>query len=262
MLLIVLLMSAYQPAEAQAPDAAQLLVDVRAKYASLQSYSAVGDTVAGFTNASGASPEVRSTFTIKLARPQMYRIDWEQRLTSMKGSVWSDGESRFVTIADQTSQPADTGTAIAMATGVSGGAANTIPSIFFNLSANRIPRRSNGVAITGEERIDGDDCYVLKAASGNMETTFWVSKDSKLIRRVRTDSSGFKPPEITDDVRRQALQSMGRPVTDEAIREMRDQDARMQTVMQGMKSSYSFETYRGIKINEPMAPSDFRDQGK
>jgi hypothetical protein len=36
----------------------------------------------------------------------------------------------------QTMKPADTETAIAMATGISGGAAHTIPSIFFNLSAN------------------------------------------------------------------------------------------------------------------------------
>jgi len=266
LLLSVLLISTCQPAEAQAPDAAQIFRDVQSKYASLQSYSAVGEVVSVVTTeTTGPSQQIRHTFTIKLARPQMYRIDWEQnnQFFSNKGSVWSDGESRYVTLAGQTSQPANTQTALAMATGVSGGAANTIPAIFLDLPSSGLSRNANGVVLKGEERIDGDDCYVIKSTAGNTDSTYWISKDTKLIRQVRRDSSGnFNPPEMTDDLARQTLRSMGRPVTDEAVRELQAQMASMQKSIQGLKSSYSIETQHQIKINQPMTPADFRDQGK
>ena len=85
LLLMVLLFGFKQPAKAQTPDAGELLRDVQARYASLQSYSAKGEVLSGVTQdrsasifPSSQSQEMRSTFTIKLARPQMYKIIWEQ----------------------------------------------------------------------------------------------------------------------------------------------------------------------------------------
>jgi len=118
---------AYQTVQAQTPDVAQVLRDVQATYASLHSYSATGEVVSGISTdgssailAAAGPQEFRTTFTLKLARPQMYKIIWEQGTTFMS------------------SQPADTETAIAVATGISGGVAQTIPSIFFDLSGNEL----------------------------------------------------------------------------------------------------------------------------
>src|SRR5215831_16211216 len=112
LLLMVLLFGFNQPAEAQTPDAGELLRDVQARYASLQSYSATSEVLSGVTRdrsasifPSNQSQEMRSTFTIKLARPQMYKTIWEQgnSFFSSKGAVWSDGESRYATMGGQIS---------------------------------------------------------------------------------------------------------------------------------------------------------------
>src|SRR5215475_7692787 len=178
--LTVLLVGFNQPGKAQTPDAAELLREVQARYASLQSYSATGEVVGGVTRdssasifPSGQSQEMRSTFAIKLARPQMYKIVWEQENSffSTKGAVWSDGESRYVTMGGQIMQPADTETAIAMATGVSSGAANTIPSIFFDLAGNGITSGSNTAVLSGEEHVEGEDSYVVKVPAEHLDRT-------------------------------------------------------------------------------------------
>jgi hypothetical protein len=137
---------------------------------------------------------------------------------SSKGAAWSDGEFRNVTVAGQTMQPADTETAIAMATGISGGAAHTIPSIFFDLAANSIASISKDAVMTGAELIDAEDCYVVKAHSGNSDYTYWISRNSKLIVQAMRVSSTMTAPheEMTDSDARKVLESMGQKVTDEA----------------------------------------------
>jgi hypothetical protein len=234
----------------------------------LQSYSATGEVRSG-VNTDGSSSflpagqpqEMRSAFSIKLARPQMYKIAWEQtNLFSYKGAAWSDGESRFVNVGGQLMQPQDTETAIAMATGVSGGAANTIPSIFFDLSGNGLTAVSKTAVLAGAESIDGDDCYVLKAHTDRMDRTYWISKSSKLIRQEMTVSTGTNNDnlELTDSDARKVLEMMGQKVTDDAVRMLRDQMASTQQLMKSVKSTYRIETQREIKTNNPMSPADFR----
>ena len=272
-ILLLICVGAHQPVKAQTPDVAQLLGDVQARYASLQSYSATGEVLSRIisdgtaTLPAGQLPETRGTFTIKLARPQMYKIVWETKTGqkdmsfSSKGAVWSDGESRFVTVGGRTTQPSDTETAIAMATGVSGGAAHTIPSIFFDLSANGIAAASKSAVLAGGEFVEGDDCYVVKAHDGNIDRTFWISKASKLIRQEMTTTSGSSgPTELTDSDARQVLESIGQTATDEAIRALRAQMASAQELMKSVRSSSRIEIHREIKINEPMLPSDFREK--
>ena len=91
-------------------------------YASLSSYSDEGQTV----SAIGTAEIAPTTFTIKLARPNLYRIEWQQQETSSymnKGVVWSAGKGDFMVMGDgdaqkQTSQQL----ALGGATGISGGA--------------------------------------------------------------------------------------------------------------------------------------------
>src|SRR5262249_25899706 len=85
-ILLLVIPAVRQPGLAQTPDVQQLLRDVQARYASLQSYSATGEVRGGITSdgSSATLPvnqsfETRSMFTMKLARPQMFRIVWEQK---------------------------------------------------------------------------------------------------------------------------------------------------------------------------------------
>jgi hypothetical protein len=140
-------------AAAQTLDADQILRDVQAKYASLQTYSSIGEvrnvmTMSAPKGGAAAKPvELVTEFTIKLARPQMYQVTWLQKngFFDHKGALWSDGGQRFFRTLGHTEQPADSEEGFAGATGVSGGAAATIPSIFFDFSINQIKALKNRV---------------------------------------------------------------------------------------------------------------------
>src|ERR1019366_6023930 len=99
------------------------------KYASLSSYSDEGKTVATLNGTT-----FTTTFTIRLARPNLYRIEWEQPVHSSysnKGVVWSAGEGDFMVMGDGDAQKqASRQLALGGATGISGGAAATIPGTF------------------------------------------------------------------------------------------------------------------------------------
>ena len=93
-------------------------------YASLSSYSDEGKivgTVNGVT--------LITTFTIKLARPNFYRIEWKQQtpFANLGGVVWSAGDGDFMVSGNLVARKeANQKMALANATGVSGGAAATI----------------------------------------------------------------------------------------------------------------------------------------
>jgi hypothetical protein len=64
--LVLVLAGAYQPVRAQMPEVGQLLRDVQARYASLQSYSATGEVRGGvmMDDPSGAFPAGQQTQTL------------------------------------------------------------------------------------------------------------------------------------------------------------------------------------------------------
>ena len=106
------------------------------KYASLTSYGDEGKSVAILNDTT-----ITTAFTIKLARPNLYRVAWEQTtqssLTSTKTkpeAVWSSGEGDFLDMGMGVQKQASQETALAAATGISGNAAASIPGTFFNMN--------------------------------------------------------------------------------------------------------------------------------
>src|SRR5208282_4960287 len=68
-------------------------------YASLSSYSDEGKTVATLNGMT-----LTTTFTIKLGRPSLYRIEWEQPVNESyanKGVVWSAGDGDFIILGNR-----------------------------------------------------------------------------------------------------------------------------------------------------------------
>jgi hypothetical protein len=258
-------LSSYRFAVAQPPDANQILRDVQAKYASLQTYSDVGEVRnVVTTNSTGdAQPDIPTAFTIKLARVKMYGIAWASKVGSSngKGSLWSDGGYIFIRVLGVKSEPKSMEEAFAMATGVSDGAASTIPSVFFNFSGYTIGTMRNAV-VSGEEAIEGDDCYVVKSHAEEMDLTLWISKTTKLIRQRRLDRSGaVTPPAISDFDLKMALESMGEKATDEEVRKAQEMAASaLKSTMGAIRSISVTETHRDIKIDLPLSPGDFREE--
>jgi hypothetical protein len=154
-------------------------------------------------------------------------------MMTIKGAAWSAGDGNFVSVPGQTNplEPKDLTTALAMATGISGGAAATIPAVFFGMRNDDL-KRLKDVAFGQDADVEGDPCYVITGTAAPIKATLWISRKSKLIRRIRTDFNGpMKMPEMTDAMAAKVIESMGQKPTPEAIQRMKAQMASARTVM-------------------------------
>jgi outer membrane lipoprotein-sorting protein len=246
------------------PSVSDFLGQVQATYDKLHSYSSVGEITSDIS-VPGLGPQaVHFTFSIKLARPHLYRIEWEEHAPNIitSGVVWSAGDGNFFTGPGQASpiQPKDMSTTLSMATGLSGGAAATIPAIFFGLSNNSL-KPSKDAVFRQDADIEGDPCYVLTEKTGTIGVTMWISKKSKLLRQIRDDFSGpMKIPEMTDEETRKALQSMGQTPTPAEIERMKAQMTNARNMMGSGMSGFSIQVQRQIVLNAPPVKADFTPQ--
>jgi len=266
--------------KASDPTAVEIIQKVQAKYAGLDSYSSEGeiisdmdmsgvdvDTIPGMTDdrtkklreskrlqdALKKRQTFKHTFSIKLARPDYY-IEWDQKIHekySNTGAVWSKGKEHFLFNAKRKTSPKDRRMALASATGVSGGAANTLPSLFFAQPAN-VLHQLNEVRQEGEEAIDGDQCYIIAGKMANMTMKYWISKDTLLIRqRQQILGDKLEIPELSDEDIKKALESAGGQATDGAIRKFKDRIRLSQIMASKMKGTIT-EIHRNIVINQPI----------
>ena len=106
----------------------EIIKRTQEKYALLKSYSDEGRTVATLNGTT-----ITTTFTIRLARPNLYQSTGRSRcLQAMpkKGAVWSAGEGDFLRMGSGAKKQASQELALASATGISGGATATVPGTF------------------------------------------------------------------------------------------------------------------------------------
>ncbi len=248
-------------AQGAPPSPTELLRQTQDTYDSLRSYSSAGEVTSTFSPAGLEPQQFTHSFTMRLARPALYRIEWEQRSANflMKGAAWSTGEGHFV-IGPGQARPdrvKDVSTALSMATGISGGAANTIPGTFFGLGHGPLKALSDAV-LGHEEAIEGDPCYLVSGRVAKIGTTLWISKTSKLLRQIRHDFEGpMEMPKIKDDDLRKSLESMNREATDEAVATMKAQMESARKMMSQGMHGFSIEVHRDITVNPPLTPADF-----
>jgi outer membrane lipoprotein-sorting protein len=242
------------------PSVSDLLGQVQATYDKMHSYSSVGEITSKVFMPGLGSQEGNYTFSIKLARPNLYRIEWEQHSPNMNtsGTAWSAGAGNFVAVPGRANpmQPKDMTTAFSMATGISGGAAATIPPIFFNLNYNSL--KGLDAAFGPDADIEGDPCYVISGKAKTSGVTMWISRKSKLIRQIRDDLSGqMKIPDLTDEQAKSAIESMGQTPTAEAIKRMKEQMNSMRAMMGPGTTWTSIQVQRQIVVNAAMSKADF-----
>jgi hypothetical protein len=219
----------------------------------------------------GTKIQTTTTFSIKLKKPNFYLITWSQtgampQGMAQAGAVWSDGTQPYLYmgVTNAYSKIGDDASALGAATGISGGAAYTIPSLFlpaFTDKAFALSRLKNPV-IEKTEPIAGEDCYVLSGSSNaSKKETFWISKSSSLIlkyeRSFEPPAGGMVIPDISDEDLEKSLRVMGQPVTEESKKQMRDM---MQTAKNSLKnggpSGSSTETQIDIS-NPDLTANDF-----
>jgi outer membrane lipoprotein-sorting protein len=252
-------------------------------YAALTSYS---DTATGTSEGGGQTSE--TTCTIRLQRPKQYRVEWASNggLYQSKGLVWSDGGASYEVMdaadkfaAAQPTTAHDMQMAFAGATGVSGGAASTVPGAFFKLNfGDKLGIFATGRTETkrqADEKVGGVDCYVVvsvldatklkvpKSAAvdvknlGTSTTTLWIGKTDHLIHKAKTTTAGMSVAiKFTDESLKVQLERQKKPVTPENLAALR---AEMENSMAQMKNSgFAFtETHENIVVNQKFSPADF-----
>jgi len=168
--------------------ATEIFKKAREKYAGLTSYSDTGSTVSEINGT-----KLTTTFRVKLARPDLYLVEWEQAVHPTyrnQGAVWSAGEGDFLRLGNGTSKQKTRELGLASATGVSGSAAATIPGTFFRMNwGNQL----GGAVAQSQKQPDGKaggvDCYVFRSESRGRTTTLYIGKQDFLIRQLRTVTS-------------------------------------------------------------------------
>ena len=256
-------------------------------YAALTSYSD-----SGTVDVQGGGPATQTTFTIRLQRPDFYRIEWNQTGGAFDsgGKTWNDGTGNYVQINSagregnaQKMQSMEL--ALGMATGISSQAASMIPSLFFNQAWGNMLRgglsRSSRLSQCKDEKVGDTDCFVVTSEmdlsklpkSGGFaakvlsqmsktKTTFWIGKQDHLLRKTRTSiaSSGVEVKLDDNDIA-QLLRAQNKPVTPGAIADLRTKmDGAMKSGHKMPKTGEFIFTQRNenIQVNQNFSAADFK----
>ncbi len=224
-------------------SAADILKRAAAKYAALTSYSDEGTTVATLGTLTASS----YTFTINLARTNLYQIVWRKadEFYIPKGVVWSAGDGNFLWMGKNfkpQKQPSME-LALAGATGISGGAAASIPGTFFKMKwGNQLGAASADTKSKPDEKIGDVDCYVLTHGTGGRTNILWIGKQDFLIHQVENDTSA----------------ALMKTMMEEQAKKMPQIRAMLESAgAQLFQENRSVETHQNIRINPPLTKADF-----
>ncbi len=181
-------------------------------YAALASYSDTGKTIeskAGQTNT--------TTFSIRLQRPNLFKIHWVQTSENQtnEGTWWSDGHPVFSSddtyLLTTNSRPAIESIPFALtAVAAASQQATMVPDIFLKLDPPAddfltfIAAGKSNSAHTRTELIDGKvgsvDCYIISITSdamnlpnyhyhaGKKATRLWIGKQDCLLHQIQSIS--------------------------------------------------------------------------
>ena len=121
---------------AKEPSPSKILDKVKSTYDSMQTCKVEGTGVSDI-EIHGTAIRGETSFSILLKKPNLYLVSWTQKNMPMpgmaqSGAVWSDGTQPFLYmgIMHAYSKIGSDQMALASATGVSGGIAYTMPSLF------------------------------------------------------------------------------------------------------------------------------------
>lgn len=208
-------------------SAAQVLAEADAAYQSLDTYKSQGNIISDIDMGT-SKITTETSFTILLKKPDLYLVTWSQKIPGMPetqtGAVWNDGSQRYLYMSGihaYCPMP-DDASALGAATGISSGAAATVPFAFLKLpemGENPFSRLDNP-KIQGSEDINGEACHIVSGPSSiSKEERFWISKESGLMRQcsrsLEAPDTGRKIPEMNDAQLEETLKAMGQEVTEE-----------------------------------------------
>ena len=213
-------------------EPSKIFEKVVAAYKSMETYKAEGTIIADI-DMGGKMTNTSTEFSIILKKPNLYRISWRMSMPGMvqSGAVWSDGTQPYLYMGgvNAYSKMANDSVALGGATGISGGAAFTIPSLFLSVFKEQLApfSRLTDPKLEKVEPAENEECYVISGSSAiSKQETFWISKSRYLItkysRSLEVPEGGLTLPEITDEQLTETIKEMGQEVTEERKQQMRE----------------------------------------
>lgn len=266
---ILMMLIAHGCAEDIAPD--KIFEKVKTAYKSMDTYKAQG-TIISNIDTGEMKVNVETSFSIILKKPNLYLISWTQKNMAMpgmsqSGAVWSDGAKPYLYMGGMNaySKMGSDELALGGATGISGGAAFTIPSLFLSVFKEQPApfSRLKDPRIEMTEKVGEEDCYVISGSSSiSKKEVFWVSKTSYLIKKyyrsLEPPEGGRQMPEMTDEQLEEAIKGMGQEVTEESKKKMREMMERSRTMFKTMKmKGSSTELHTNVSSPE-LSKNDFK----
>ncbi|MDB6021521.1 MAG: hypothetical protein JWQ04_1378 [Pedosphaera sp.] len=269
-------------------SAAEIVQKVADQYNSLTSYSATGIAVTEmdmskvditkmpgmdkipasaqksqeFQKMMSKPVRTESGFTIRLGRPDFYRIEWENKAgpAGMNVGVWSAGEGDFVSLSKMKYTKVESrDLALASANGASGGVASTMPAVFFNDLSSQLNLFKQAAERGEDDTVDGENCYVLNGDAMGVKVTLWITKDTFLIKQKQMLFGGTSTmPEMRDAKMEAELEKLGN-LTPQQKAQARAAMKNMKPMLSQMKGTMT-ETYRKIEINQPVKKEDFNHE--
>jgi outer membrane lipoprotein-sorting protein len=246
---------------AEETDPSAIFKKVIAAYDALDTYSAEGTIVADLDTGI-ATTKLETSFTIKLKKPNLYLISWEQKNPlipfTQAGAVWNDGSQPFLYMFTGNSKAYSKikgdETALGGATGISGGAAHTVPSLFLSVFKQQGSPFARLIESKLEEsaQVEMDDCYVISGRSASSKKeTYWISKKTFLIRRyvrsLEPPEGGIKMPKMNDEQLETSIKAMGQEPTEERKLAMKKMMEHAEGMMKQMNvKGTSTETHSNI----------------
>jgi len=212
---------------------------------------------------SAMSMQSTTRFTIRLKRPSLYLVEWSQEAKAagmtwtVRGAVFNDGTGDWLMMGPRKEQKESREMALAGATGISGGAAATIPALFFGQMWGSIP----GIELQklGDEKVGGEECFVLvdTLKSGRQSTKMWISKKTYLLKRLEQTMGGWsKDDEPFDKDVEGALGSRGNDANAPEAALTRE-SARMAAEMMAKMRMVTTQTFTRTVVDPNLSESDF-----
>ena len=246
---------------AEEPDPEALVREVVNSLKAATTVRVVGETFSSTDTHEGLPTiNLSSKFTLTLARPNRYRIEWEQPIVLLilanRGVVWNDGKGPrlYMSIMNEWESSESDEIALARATGVSNGVAHTIPCAFFSWEQMPSPlEMMRDFVYEGVEDVDGTPCHKISARSlRQREHTLWIERDRPLLKKLQFQLGSAADEEITEGIIDEQLVEMGREVNADTRLWMRDKLERQQKI-----SGYHYEQYTLFELDHELGDDAF-----
>lgn len=187
-------------------DPKAILVKMSHRYGTFSSYEDVGIVVSTIDRATGGDIE-KKPFKTFFARPRLFRFEWIDYFPWKDGRlyvIWSNGRAAFsYSQPDRYEEKESLELAIAGATGISRGAAYTIPTMLMNDRSGFTFTDLNNPKLANEEMFEGELCYhVTGRHSSGALYDLWISKRDYLLRKSRNESKYEDYTAIEEEIHR------------------------------------------------------------